>query len=266
MASEKTIFYDDELNDDFAPSNGKIDALEINDKYGYLHCDPIWRMLAFILYRFVATPIAFCFMKLCFGMKIKNRSAVRNIKGGYFLYGNHTQGAADAFIPTFLTFPRKANIVTSADAVSIPIIKYIVPMLGAIPLASTVRGKLNYLNALKEKLGSGQAVVVYPEAHIWPYCNRIRRFSDASFIYPIKFDVPAVGFTVTYRQRKIFKSLPPLITVTLSEPVYPSQCADRTEIRDRIYNFMEYTVNKEKSFAYRKYIKRANKDDSNNSV
>ena len=75
------------------------------------------------------TPFLFLYCKLVFGLRIENRKALRALPGGYFLYGNHTNTLADAFIPTLLAFPRRANIITSADTVSIPGVRNIVQML-----------------------------------------------------------------------------------------------------------------------------------------
>lgn len=266
MEPKKTFYYSDELSDDFAPTNGKISTKKLPDDYRYIHKDPVWQIIAAFLYRLLATPIVFIFMKLAFSLKIKNKRALKKIKGGYFLYGNHTQSAADAFIPTLISFPKKANIITSPDAVSIPVCNVVVPMCGGMPLHQTIRGKVKMLNAMRYKIGKKQTVTIYPEAHIWPYYNKIRPFSAESFAYPYRMNVPAVGFTVTYRPRKVFEKLYPCITVTISDPVYPSECKDFSDMRDKIYNFMVETVEKENSCEYIKYIKRNDENESNDSM
>ena len=256
MKQQKVIYYTDELNDDFAATNGRIEARAIGDEYDYRPSSPIWKAASFVLYRLVATPVAYVYCKLRFGLRIKNRRALRHLRGGCFLYGNHTQSAADAYIPSLLTFPKKTSVVVSPQAVSIPFVGGIVPMLGGLPLASTIRGKMNFYMALKAKCAAGEAVTIYPEAHIWPYYNGIRPFPDGSFAYPMKLGVPAVGFAVSYRRRKVFKKAHPLITVCVSEPVYPADCADRREMRDKIFDFMSDAVEREKSCAYKLYIRK----------
>ena len=259
MPDNNTVYYTDENNDDFAATNGKIKTKRIGADYRYIHRDPVWHFFAFILYRIIATPIAFIFCRVKFGLKIKNRRVLKQIKGGYFLYGNHTQYAADAFIPSLLSFPRKMMIIVSPDAVSIPGVGSLVPMLGAVPLSASTHGRAHYMEALGKMVARGHAVTIYPEAHIWPYYNKIRPFNDASFLYPEYFNVPAVGFTVTYRQRRFLsrhiKNLHPHITVTLSEPVYPDDCSSRKEMRDKIYDFMVRTAASEESWEYIKYKK-----------
>ena len=138
--SRKTVYYHDPLHDDFAPTNGRIRPKQIGADFPYEHKGPLWNALAFVVYRMVMTPFLFLYCKLVFGLRIENRKALRALPGGYFLYGNHTNTLADAFIPTLLSFPRRANIITSADTVSIPGVRNIVQMLGAIPLANTIEG------------------------------------------------------------------------------------------------------------------------------
>ena len=129
--NRKTVYYHDPLHDDFAPPNGRIRPTQIGADFPYEHEGPRWNALAFVVYRMVMTPFLFLYCKLVFGLRIENRKALRALPGGYFLYGNHTNTLADAFIPTLLAFPRRANIITSADTGAIPGVRNIVQMLGA---------------------------------------------------------------------------------------------------------------------------------------
>lgn len=167
--SRKIVYYHDPLHDDFAPTNGRIHPKQINADFPYEHKGPLWNALAFIVYRLIMTPFLFLYCKLVFGLRIENRRAMRGLPGGCFLYGNHTNTLADAFIPTLLAFPRRASIVTAADTVSIPCLRNIVQMLGAIPLADTIDGTRQFLAALHRRLERRQPIMIYPEAHIWPY-------------------------------------------------------------------------------------------------
>ncbi len=263
---KKTIYYSDELNDDFAPTHGKIKAKKITGDYNYLMDKrPLWKFLRIILYRVIATPVAFIYMHLK-GIKIKNRKAIKKIKGGFILYSNHSQMAGDAFTPSLVTFPRRANILVSPDAVSIPIIGKIVPLVCGLPVPSDLAATKNLHKAMGKLIKKGQTIVVFPEAHAWPYYNGIRHFSAASFAYPFSFNVPAVGFTVTYRQRKILKNAKPFVTVTVSEPIYPNECNGKLEMRDKIYNFMKDVAERENSYAYINYVKKEKTNEDNGSM
>lgn len=262
----KTYYYSDPLNDDFALSNGKIKKKLIDKDYKYIHRNVFYRTGSFILYRLIATPIGFLITRLGYGVKIKNRKAIKKIKGGFFLYGNHTNGILDVFSPSFSAFPHKTHIVSGPEGVSMPVIGKITPMLGAVPLPSTLGASKNFLSALKTLVEDGHVITIYPEAHIWPYYNDIRPFTDSSFAYPMKLNAPVVAFTVTYRKRKIFKKMRPFATITLSDPFYPSDFADKTELRNAVYNFMTKTIETEGTVEYNKYIYVEDKNENNDCV
>lgn len=238
--SRKTVYYHDPLHDDFAPTNGRIHPKQIGADFPYEHKGPLWNALAFIVYRMVMTPFLFLYCKLVFGLRIENRKALRALPGGYFLYGNHTNTLADAFIPTLLAFPRRANIITSADTVSIPGVRNIVQMLGAIPLANTIEGTRQFLAAMHRRLERGQAVMIYPEAHIWPYYNGIRPFPDTSFAYPVREQLPAVAAAV------------------VSDPFYPDPDlpprSARRALHESVYSFLCDTVSARRSYAHIEYL------------
>ena len=129
----KTYYYSDELNDDFAGTN--IKQKELPADYQYFSRNPLKKFFEFILYRLIVTPIIFLSQKLVFRVKIKNRRVLKGYKKrGYFLYANHTAAVKDAFIPTLVTFPKKAYIIINPDGVSIPVVGKAVEMLGGVPI------------------------------------------------------------------------------------------------------------------------------------
>ncbi|MDD4125030.1 MAG: 1-acyl-sn-glycerol-3-phosphate acyltransferase, partial [Eubacteriales bacterium] len=220
---KKTIYYDDALNDDFAFSKDKITPKKLGPDYKYIRRNLLWQTTEFLLYRFVATPLLYMFCIFAFGLKVKNSKAIRKLKTGCFLYANHTNGIADSYIPTLVSFPKRSRIITASDSVSIPYISGLVQMLGAVALPDTPEGARKFLKALRHYINKKQTLMIYPEAHIWPFYNRIRPFTEESFSYPIRLGVPAVAVTVVYRRRKLFKKLPPLVTVFVSDPIYPPE-------------------------------------------
>ncbi|MBQ2178193.1 MAG: hypothetical protein II451_03605, partial [Oscillospiraceae bacterium] len=238
---KKIIYYEDAVHDDFAGNN--IRAKTVPADFPFAIRNPFWLILEFVLYRLIATPLVWLIGKLGFGLKIKNRKALRGLRGtGYFLYGNHTQGMMDAYTPTLVSFPRHAHIVTGPEAVSVPVLRRLVQLLGGIPLPGTVHGYRPFSEALHLRIRQKRTVAIYPEAHIWPWYTGIRPFPDGSFSYPVRENVPAVAYVTTYRQRRIFKQLWPCMTVTLSEPFYPDPTlpprAARKKLRDEVYGFM----------------------------
>lgn len=254
--AKKTITYADPLHDDFA-QNG-IQAKPVSEDFPFAIRNPLWRVLEFVFYRLLATPAVWLIGKLGFGLRIKNRRALRALRGtGWFLYGNHTHGMMDAYTPTLISFPRHAHIVTGPEAVSVPVVRRLVQLLGGIPLPGSLRGYRPFLEALRLRLRQGRTVTVYPEAHIWPWYTGVRPFPDGSFAYPVRENVPVVAFATTYRRRRLFKGLWPCMTVTLSEPFYPDPALSAHEakkkLREQVYAFLSQTVSAPDNYAYYEY-------------
>ena len=257
--AKKVIYYADPLNDDFAGND--IEPKPVPADFPFQLRGAFWRILEFIVYRVIATPLVWLIGKIGFGLKVKNRRALRKLRGtAYFLYGNHTQTMMDAYTPTIAVFPRHAHIVTGPAAVSVPGICRIVQLLGAIPLPGSVRGYRPFLEALHRRTEQKRVVTVYPEAHIWPWYTGIRPFPDGSFAYPVRENVPVVAFVTTYRKRKVFKNLRPCLTVTLSEPFFPDATLSpreaKKQLRDGVYDFMCRTAAAPDNYAYYEYIQK----------
>lgn len=253
---KKIITYRDPLHDDFA--NNNIQAKSIPADFPFALKGPGWAILEFLLYRLIATPLVWIIGKVGFGLRIKNRRVLRKLrKTGFYLYGNHTQNMMDAYTPTLCVFPHHAHIITSPDAVSIPLIRRIVQLLGAIPLPDTVKGFKRFFSALSLQISRKRVVTVYPEAHIWPWYTGIRPFPDGSFGYPVRQGVPVVAFVTTFRKRRVFQKLWPCLTVTLSEPFYPETTLSEREarrlLRNQVYEFMIQKASDPENYVYYEY-------------
>lgn len=253
MEPIKTVYYSDEINDDFAGTDIKTKRVDSHMKY--VNHNPVWNFFAFLLYYGIALPIVWGVAKVRFGLKVKNRKNLRLVrKSGYFLYGNHTQ-AVDSVTPAILASPKKAYLIADPDAVSIQGLKNVVLMLGAIPVPDTLGGMKLLLTTIEKRIRQKQVVAIYPEAHIWPYYTGIRPFPSTSFRYPLKLDVPSVAMVTTYRPRKGHRA--PGMTITISQPFYPNKNLGfkeaQEDLRDRIYAFMKQTSENEKNIEYIHY-------------
>ncbi|NLM01138.1 MAG: hypothetical protein GX220_06775 [Treponema sp.] len=238
----KVIYYSDELNDEFSLT--QITTRKIDAAYDY-DGKPFTRCLArLIIYRIIAIPLAALFLKIKFGHKIENKNIIKEFykkhKKGFFIYGNHTNDMADAYIPTMITLPRAAYVIVHANNVSIPIMGKFTPYLGAIPLPDDFTAARNFNQSIKKKIEKKCAIIIYPEAHIWPYYTKIRSFSDTSFRYPVQYNVPVFAFTNVYQKRR-FRKLPKMITY-IDGPFFLDKTLTVKEqkkiLRDNVYAAM----------------------------
>ena len=257
----KVIYYSDELHDEF--SIAQITPRKIDADYVYIHDSLFKRFTHFFWYRIVATPIAFLYIKLVFHQKTIGRKAFKTCKNqGYFLYGNHTQDIGDAFNPHFLNFPRNDYIIVHPNNVSMPWLGKVTPSLGALPLPDDKEAYRHFNDAIDTHIHRKHTVVIYPEAHIWPYFTGIRNFPDTSFAYPIRLNAPVFCFTNTYHKRRFSKQ--PKIITYIDGPFYPDMNmpprARRKDLRDRVHETMTMRA-KNSSHVQIQYIKREEPHD-----
>ena len=256
---QRVIYYDDELNNEFSGSNVK--PTKIGPNYKYINRNPFYCFFSFIAYRLIATPIAF-FYKLFRGVKFENRKVLKKFKKqGYFVFANHTNAASDVLCPHLINFPTKTYVVVASENMNIPGLWGATKMLGALPLPTSIGVTRNFMYAMEKRLVQGHPVLIYPEAHIWPYYTGIRPFKSTSFRYPIKFQIPCFCFTTTY-QRKGNKKKPKMV-IYVDGPFYPRKDLEdikeqQEDLRNQVYNCM-VERSKNSNFQYIEYIKKEKK-------
>jgi len=239
LDKRKVIYYTDELSDEF--STAEITPKKIDGSYIYCHNSRFKKFTHFFWYRIVFTPLAFLHTKLILRQKTVGAKAFKQFKkSGYFVYGNHTQQTGDAFIPNIINFPKHNYVIVHPNNVSMPLLGRITPSLGALPLPDDLKAYKNFLRAIEQRYSEGRGIVIYPEAHIWPFYTGIRPFRDDSFQYPVKLGAPVFCFTNTYQKRRFSKK--PKIVTYIDGPFYPdsslSPRAAKAELRDRVYAAM----------------------------
>ena len=219
----------------------QITPRRIDGSYRYCSDSVFKRFTHFFWYRIVATPIAWFYTRLVFHHRMIGREKLKQFRhSAYVMYGNHTQDIADAFIPTMLNFPKDDYVIVHPNNVSMPFLGKVTPSMGALPLPDDMAAYRNFLRAVEHRIAQHHAIVIYPEAHIWPYYTKIRPFTDKSFHYPVKFDVPVFCFTNTYRKRRNSKK--PDIVTYIDGPFYPDKSLpvsrQKGSLRDQVYSCM----------------------------
>jgi 1-acyl-sn-glycerol-3-phosphate acyltransferase len=260
MDGRQIIYYTDELHDEF--STFTTTPPRIDGSYDYERKSFFKKLLAFITYRIIMYPIVVVYGRLVFRQKIIGKEKLKPFKKqGLFLYGNHTQPLGDALLQTRLTFPRRTYIIVHPNNLKVPFFGKMVPSLGGLPIPDDKAAYKNFLNAINSRVTEGNPLVIYPEAHIWPYYTGIRPFVDTSFMYPVSLKAPVFCFVNTYKKTR-FRKRPKLVTY-IEGPFYSgseeSPKADRKVLRDRVYRKM-CELAKNSDIEMIKYIKKEEND------
>lgn len=254
----KTIYYHDELNDDFA-DNG-IKSKPIKDNYRYINNSILFKITSFLLRNLFAVPVLWLVNTIFYRPKIKNKGLLKQLRHkGYYLYANHVLSFDPIVLPVKTQPAKRTIIIAGHELFSISgFVSWLVKHFDAIP---TPNQNLEMMERFRECLSfnikKGHRVLIYPEAHIWPYYNDIRNFKSSSFRYPVEDKAPVVVATTTFKKRKGNRKPKPIIY--LDGPFYPNDNLTYHEqindLRDRVYNAMKWQADREDNYAYIKYEK-----------
>ncbi len=239
----------------------KQKTIKIDENYKYIHKNWFYRFWSWFTYRFFATPFAFITFKIFKKVKFHNAKILKQQKSGYFVYANHTNQFCDGFCPGLICFPKKPYIIVDSSNISIPIIGKFNQMWGALPLPSNIGATKNFYHAIEHILKRNNPIVIYPEAHLWPYHTKIRNFSSASFRYPIKFDKPMFIFTTVYKKKKHGKK--PKLEIFIDGPFYHNKTLPEKVSQNNLRNVAYEKMNERvtlSDYEFIKYIKRSNHD------
>lgn len=249
---KQKVYYKDETTE---LGNFNITPKKIDGNYKYIHKNPFYRMFAWFIYYIFARVVVWFYVKFK-RIKIVNKKALKKCKTGCFIYGNHTSQFVDGFHPTYTCAPKKPHLICNADNVSMPFVGKLTPMWGALPLPDTIEATRNFSAALENALKHKNPIVIYPEAHLWPFYTGIRPFSDKSFRYPVKYGTPIFTFTTTYQCKKVGK--PPRITIFVDGPFYADKNLTPPEQRKQLSDWAYATMMeraKNSNYQFLEYVK-----------
>jgi len=259
----KTIYWSDEINDDFDEVG--LSRPQVPKDYPYERRNIINTFFSGILYHGIVKPIlgTYCFFK---GIRYEGKENLKLLGGrGAFLYANHV-AITDVFKyqSQLFFFRRRVNIFGYPDSLTIPVVKHLVRALGYLPVPShgDLRNMIKLTEACKFYLDKKQFLLIYPEAHIWPYYTKIRNFPSGSFNYPSKYMAPVVPLVTTWRKPLIGKK--PKQTIIVGKPIFPKKELTQNENKQFLYEEcltqMKEMANSVKQYEYIKYIKKENSD------
>ncbi len=253
--SKKIIYYKDELNDEFSGAN--IEAKVIDENWKYVDNRFRKKITHIFWLRFVFAPMFYIHSKIKYHHKIIGKKKLKPYKKeGIFMYANHTHNICDTYIPTFVNGYKDVFIICNPENVSIKIIGPLTKSLGALPLPSDLKATKNFKQALDYYVSKKKCIMIYPEAHIWPFYTKIRPFKDTSFRYPVEYGTKTFCFTNVYKKRK-FSKIPKIITYVdgpFEVDKTLSRAGARKDLRDKVYNQMVLR-SKENNYQYIEYIK-----------
>ncbi|MDO5294516.1 MAG: acyl-phosphate glycerol 3-phosphate acyltransferase [bacterium] len=230
--NNRNIRYYQTFSDDFIKSVNQ--KQEIPQRYKWVHTNRCYLALAKLLYG-IALIFGMIYSRVILQIHVVNKKALKEAKGsGYFLYGNHTQPIGDVFAPARYIFPKRMYAIASPANLGIPVIGTILPMLGGLIIPGTMGQMKEFMEAIEYHIQKKSCIVIYPEAHVWPYCSFIRPFPETSFRFPVQCNAPCYSMTTTYQKRK--RGRRPKITVFIDGPFYPDLAKGKKREQRRLHD------------------------------
>jgi len=207
-----------------------------NENYKFISDNDLYNLISDMIYYFVAVPVIYSIAKIMFGLKIEGRENLEKVKGAAITVSNHIHFLDCAMIGLAM-FPKRIYYTASDSSFKMPIVRHLVKLLNALPISENINSKKRLLFAIDDLLGKGEKVHFYPEASMWPYHQKIRRFKNGAFEVATRNNVPIIPIVFKFRKvtgwRKFIKEKP-FITLEILEPVYPNNEYSRRKQIDEL--------------------------------
>ncbi len=260
IPAEERVFYyaseeDDPIKTDEQESKVEV---ELPEGYEFIPRNPFVKLYSAILFR-IFKIFGQYYERGYWQVKVYGREKLKRAKGkGYVLYANHTNPFHDVFGPAIAADRRIFTIISPVN-LKVPGIGKMLPYIGGLPLGKTKEEKAAFHAAADKRLKQGNCLVIYPEAHVWPYATKIRKFpaGDKSFTYAARNNLPIFTMTTTYHRRKDKKRGDlPRMDIYIDGPFWPdaklSEDENRAKLAKEAYDSM-VKYSKKNSYEYFQY-------------
>lgn len=263
--SERIFYYESETDDPIQTKEQENkQEVGLPEGYEFIPRNPFVRMYSAVLFR-IFKVFGIWYEKRYWQAKFYGREKLKEAKGkGYVMYCNHTNPFHDVFGPA-ISADRRIFTIISPVNLKVPGIGEFLPYIGGLPLGKTKEEKQAFHEAADRRLKQGNCLVLYPEAHLWPYYTKVRKFpaGDRSFVYAVRNELPIFTMTTTYHKRRDNKHGDlPRMDVYIDGPFWPEK--DKTEAQNRAilakkaYDSM-VKYSKKNSYEYFEYKKKLKK-------
>ena len=266
IPKDERVFYYTSEEDDPIKTDEQKNKVEVGlpEGYEFIPKNPLVKLYSALLFQ-IFKLFGQYYERGYWQAKFYGREKLKKARGtGYVLYANHTNPFHDVFGPA-LAADRRIFTIISPVNLKVPGIGKVLPYIGGLPLGKTPEEKKAFNDAVDERLRQKKCLVIYPEAHVWPYTTKVRKFpaGDRSFKYAVRNNLPIFTMTTTYHKRKDKKRGDlPRMDVYVDGPFYPdpkkTEDENRTDLAKKAYDSM-VKYSKKNSYEYFRYRPKSTK-------
>ena len=266
IPKDERVFYYESEEDDPIKTDEQEKKIEVGlpEGYEFIPKNPFVKMYSAVLFR-IFKLFGQYYEKGYWQAKFYGREKLKKARGkGYVIYANHTNPFHDVFGPAIAADRRIFTIISPVN-LKVPGIGKLLPYLGGLPLGKTLDEKIAFNDAVDRRLNQKKCLVIYPEAHVWPYYTGVRKFpaGDKSFKYAVRNNLPVYTMTTTYHRRKDTKRGDlPRMDIYIDGPFWPdeklSDEENRAKLAEKAYESMKKYA-KKSTYEYFEYKKKEKK-------
>lgn len=266
IPKDERVFYYESEEDDPIKTDEQEKKIEVGlpEGYEFIPKNPFVKMYSAVLFR-IFKLFGQYYEKGYWQAKFYGCEKLKKARGkGYVIYANHTNPFHDVFGPAIAADRRIFTIISPVN-LKVPGIGKLLPYLGGLPLGRTLDEKIAFNDAVDRRLNQKKCLVIYPEAHVWPYYTGVRKFpaGDKSFKYAVRNNLPVYTMTTTYHRRKDTKRGDlPRMDIYIDGPFWPdeklSDEENRAKLAEKAYESMKKYA-KKSTYEYFEYKKKEKK-------
>ncbi len=202
-----------------------------------------FRVLSFIVYYLIVSPVLIIVCPLVFGWRVKGRRNLKGFRRG-MIAANHCQFiepgmSAIAFWPRKILFSAEENNVTRRD------VGWLTRLLRAFGIPDD--HPMGIAGFVKKGLEKNWLVHFYPEGVLSWRSQEPGPFLEGVFFFAFLNNVPVFPLTEVLKERpirKIFPWWPPKTLFVIGEAVHPDDFRKAgVSRRDMVHNMSEYVRN-----------------------
>lgn len=177
--------------------------------------------------RFVLRKIALILLplynRIMFGLTVSGEENLADVSGGMVTICNHVH-TLDCTMVAGVCRQHRMYFPTLDENLKMPFVGHLVDDLGGIPIPGKLSEFRGFMEGIEATLRQGDAVHLFPEGSLEPYCPILRPFQKGAFTFAYDAEVPLLPMILTYRDVKGVRSLlrkKPLLHLEILKPVYP---------------------------------------------
>ena len=196
---------------------------EVDENFSFVNRNIFFRLSSTLLFYFIVVPLLSMVSRLFFGLKISGKKNLRYLKGGAITVTNHIH-YLDSPVVACTLFPRKPFFTSLKSNFEIPVIRWLIRILGGIPIPESPKSLHAFMESMRYELQKGRIVHFYPEVSLRLWHKELRPFKNGAFYLALKSNRPVLPMVFKFREpskliSKVRKK--PLITLVIGKPVYP---------------------------------------------